>query len=131
MYFYTLFQTLQSLIKLQFTDNRKESLAGKRQEKRDQSSITMPALTSQIAPIWVGPPAPAQSEEEVRRIISISDPSKSSAGSKFLQACQEMETQMLGNVFCTVAINALFEKDATIDWVIGRDQSPVVQWRSR
>ena len=66
MYFYTLFQTLQSLINLQFTDNRKESLAGKRQEKRDQSSITiMPALTSQIAPVWVGPPAPAQSEEEV------------------------------------------------------------------
>ena len=26
---------------------------------------------------------------------------------------------MLGNIFCTVAINALFEKDPTIDWAIG------------
>lgn len=118
-------------MKLQFTDNRKESLAGKRHEKRDQSSLKMPVLTSQIAPVWVGPPAPAQSEEEVRRITSISDPSKSSAGSKLLHACQEIETQMLGNIFCTVAINALFEKDPTIDWAIGRNLSPLVQWRNR
>jgi hypothetical protein len=71
------------------------------------------------------------STEEVMRVVSISDPSKSSAGSKLYHACQEQETQLLGNVFCAVALDALFRKNPSVNWVTGRTDRPVIQWRSR
>jgi hypothetical protein len=91
----------------------------------------MPPPTSQFPPTWVGPPAPGMSTEEVMRVVSISDPSKSSAGSKLYHACQEQETQLLGNVFCAVALDALFRKNPSVNWVTGRTDRPVIQWRSR
>jgi len=103
----------------------------KRQEKRNQQTLIMPPLTSQVNPIWVGQPAPTQTDEETRRITSISDPSKSSAGSQLFYACQERESEALGNLFCTVAIDALFEENPPLIWVKGRPKFPVVQWRSR
>ena len=130
-YFFTLFSTLQGLESLQMTETRKDNLAAKRQEKRTQDPVIMPPLTSQVAPIWVGPPAPPQSEQEIRRVVSISDPSQSSAGSKLYYACQEVESQMLGNVFCAVSISALYGDQAALSWVNGRPKPPILRWRSR
>jgi len=130
-YFYSTFSTLKSLISLQVTETRKDNLAAKRQEKRVQDPVVMPPLTSQFPHVWVGPPVPPQTEQEVRRIVSISDPSQSSAGSKLYHACQEVESQMLGNLFCEVTLSALYGDEAAVSWVHGRPQPPVLQWRSR
>lgn len=130
-YFYSVFETLESLHSLQVTDTRKDNLAAKRQEKHTQGSVVMPPLTSQTAPVWVGPPAPPQSDDEKRRVVSISDPAQSSAGSTLFQACQEIESQMLGNLFCQVIISVLFGKEAAVSWVNGRTRPPVLKWRAR
>lgn len=131
IYFYAVFSTIKTLESLQVTNNRKENLASKRHEKYSQGPVTMPPLTSQVPLVWVGPPAPPQSEEETRRAMSISDLSKSSAGSKLFHACQEIESQMLGNLFCEVTITALFGEEAALSWVGGRPEPPVIQWRAR
>ena len=130
-HFWTVFSTLQNLENLKITDTRKDNLAGKRHEKRIQSFQDLPPLTSSVAPIWTGPPPPPQTDEEARRVTSISDPFKSSAGSQMFHACQEIESQNLGSFFCTVSLRALFRKHPSLHWPIGRDPSPVVQWRSR
>lgn len=128
--FYTVFKTLRALRNLKVTETRVDNLAEKRSHKRSQI-VVMPPPTSQFPPTWVGPPAPIQSEDEVQRVVSISDPSHSSAGSKLFHACQENETQLLGNAFCSVALDALFRESPSVNWVTGRDELPVVEWRSR
>ena len=130
-YFYSTFLALRNLDSIQMTDTRRDNLAAKRQEKRSQDSITMPPLTSQIQPVWVGPPAPPQTEQEARRVMSISDPSQSKAGSKVYYACQEVESQMLGNLFCAATITVLFGDEAALSWVKGRSEPHVLEWRSR
>ena len=129
-HFYLVFSTLQSLQELKVTDSRKENLAGKRQEKRSQSVIPMPPLTASVPPIWTGPSAPPQTDEETRRVASISNPSTSSAGWQLFHACQETETQSLGNLFCTLVIRLLFRGDPSIGWS-NRSEEPVLKWRSR
>ena len=96
--------TYLRLKNLQITDNRRETLAGKRQEKRNRQSMIMPPLTSQIHAQWVSPPASIQTEEETRHFTSISNPSKSSAGSQLFHACQERESEALGNIFSTATL---------------------------
>jgi hypothetical protein len=123
--------TLESLKTIQLTDTRKENLASKRHEKASQAPLIIPPLTSQFPPTWVGPPAPPQSEQEIRRVVSISDPSQSSAGSKLFYACQEVESQILGNLFCEVTLSALFGGKAALSWVNGRPKPPILRWRSR
>lgn len=129
-HFYTVFSSLESLVNLKITESRKGNLAGKRREKRNQS-LPMPPLTSQVVPVWVGPPAPPQSVEETLRITSISDPSKSSTGTQLFHATQEQESEYLANLFCKVALSALFRRNPTLDWVTGRPEIPVLQWRNR
>jgi hypothetical protein len=114
---------------LKITETRMDNLAEKRSDKRSQI-VVMPPPTTQFPPSWVGPAAPAQSAEEKQRVISISDPPKSSTGSKLYHACQEQETQSLGNVFCTVTLMMLFREDPPLSWVTGRSHLPVIQWRS-
>lgn len=126
-----MFTTLQNLVNLKVTNTRKANLAEKRQDKHIQSSIAMPPLTSHLAPIWVGPKAPPETADETRRIISISDPSKSSSGSNLFHACQERESETLGNMFSTVVLFALFRQNPTLNWVTGRSEFPVLQWRNR
>lgn len=124
-----LFYILQDLENLKVTDTRKDNLAGKRREKR--SSRPMGPPTSQVAPVWVGPPAPPLTAEETRRVISISDASKSSAGSQLFHATQEQESELLGNLFCQSTLKLLF-LDPPLDWATGRvDAIPVLRWRHR
>jgi hypothetical protein len=125
------FATLQSLVDYQATDNSKESLAVKRKEKRIMKNSDMPPSTAQTPPTRVGPSAPQQTEEETRRVTSISDPEKSSAGYKLYHACDERESEALGNQFASMALMALFEEKPHVSWVSGRPKAPIVQWRSR
>jgi hypothetical protein len=125
-----MFWTLQDLQKLKVTDTRKDNLAEKRHEKRTSRPIG--TLSSQVAPVWVGPPGPPVTSEETQRIISISDPSKSSAGSQLYYATQEQESEMLANLFCQSTLRALMSTDPSLDWVEGRlDGMPVLRWRNR
>ena len=81
--------------------------------------------------MWVGPPAPPLTAEETRRVISISDPSKSSRGSQLFHATQEQESELLGNLFCQSTLKLLF-LDPPLDWATGRvDAIPVLRWRHR
>ena len=130
-HFWTVFSTLQNLENLKITDTRKDNLADKRHKKRIQSFRDLPPLTSSVPPVWTGPPPPPQTDQEARRVTSISDPSKSSAGSQMFHGCQEIESQNLGNFFCTVSLRALFRTHPQLVWATGRDPIPVVQWRSR
>jgi hypothetical protein len=130
-YFYSLFTNLQAIQNVKITDTRKKKLAEKRHEKRKRPQPKMLPLTSGVAAVWVGPPAPPQTDEEVRRVASISDPSQSSAGSQLFQACQEPESEAVANLFCTIVLKRLFRKDPPVDWVTGRPELPVLQWRSR
>jgi hypothetical protein len=123
-YFFSIFSTLKSLKNLLVTDNRKEALNGKRHEKRSQSTLSIPPLTSEVLPVWVGPRAPIQREDETRRITNISDPSRSSAGSRLFLVFQERESEELGNPFCSVAITALFQGDPSLTWSSGRPIHP-------
>jgi hypothetical protein len=130
-YFNSLFWTLRDLEILKVTNTRKEILAEKRHEKRSTIESIGPP-TSHVPTVWVGPPAPALTAEERNRIISISDPSKSSAGSQLFHATQEQESELLGNLFCQAILNVLFLDDPSLNWVTGRvDALPVLRWRHR
>jgi len=85
-------------------------------------------MSSQVAPIWVGQPVPPPSASESRRIVSISDPWKSSAGSRLFFAYREQESEALASLFCALAVSALFRKNPPLTWVTSRS---VTQWRSR
>ena len=127
---YGAFRTLRKIQKLKVTDSRKENLSEKRHEKHVQQVSEMPPRTSEFATSRVGPSAPLQSGKETQRVASISDPEKSSAGSKYFYACREQASQDLGNQFCELFIGSLFGKEPSLDWVTGRPQSPVLAWRS-
>jgi hypothetical protein len=88
----------------------------------------MPPLSSQVAPVWVGPPAPPQSAEETQRVASISDPAKSSSGGILFHATQERESEVLGNLFCITTLKVLFLDKPTLDWVAGRPEIPILEW---
>jgi hypothetical protein len=131
--FYAVFLAVRSIADFTVTGTRIDNMAEKRHEKRNESG-KMPPLTSQFPPTWVGPVSASQSGEdtkETQRVASISDPSKSSAGSKFFYACQEDETRSLGNLFCEVVLTAVFQENTRLDWVPSRPQPPVLEWRSR
>jgi hypothetical protein len=125
-YYHAVFSTLQDLESLKVTDTRKENLAEKRHEKR---AGQVPALPSQVAPVWVGQRAPPLSAEETRRIASISDPSKSSSGGQLFHATQERESEVLGNQFCITTLKVLFLDGPALAWVTGRPKAPIIQWR--
>jgi hypothetical protein len=122
-YFLNVFLALRNIQNLKVTETRKDNLAAKRQRAT--------TLSSEVAPVWVGPPAPPQSAEETRRVASISDPSKSSSGGNLFHATQERETELLGNLFCLNTLTALFPTDLTIDWTQGRPQPPILQWSQK
>jgi hypothetical protein len=130
-HFYSMFTNLQTLQNSKITDTRKKRLAGKSPGIRKHSHPPMPPLTSEVSAVWVGPPAPPQTDEESRRVASISDPSQSSAGPQLFHACQERESVALANSFCIVVLKRLFRKDPSVNWVTGRPRPPVLQWRSR
>ena len=127
---YGAFKTLRKLLKLKVTDSRKENLSEKRHEKHVQQVSEMPPRTSEFGTSRVGPSAPPQSEKETQRVASISDPEKSSAGSKYFYACREQASQDLGNQFCELVISSLFSKEPSLDWVTNRPQCPVLAWRN-
>jgi hypothetical protein len=54
--------------------------------------IVIPSLITQFPPTWIDPHVPSQSKEEMRRIVGISGPLKSSSGSKLFHTFQEQET---------------------------------------
>jgi hypothetical protein len=130
-HFYSVYSALRNLENLKVTETRKDNLAEKRQENRSTSIRATSSLSSQVAPIWVGPPAPPQSAEETRRVTSISDPAKSSSGGNLFHATQDRETEILGNQFCLTMLNALFPEDLTINWVQGRPEAPSLEWGQR
>ena len=135
------FSSLHKLTSFKKTDSRVDNLSSKRSEKRaekhsQQEEIdsrqpisSMPPLVSQYPHRRLGPPPVPVTEEESRRVASISNPDKSSAGTKLFHACREEETQNLGNFFCEGAINELFYSEPALKWVTGRKKCPVVQWR--
>ena len=127
---YGAFRTLRKIQKLKVTDSRKENLSEKRHEKHVQQVSEMPPRTSEFGTSKVGPSAPPQSEKETQRVASISDPEKSSAGSKYFYACREQASQDLGNQFCELVIGSLFSKEPSLHWVTTRPQSPVLAWRN-
>ena len=70
--------------------------------------------------------------EEVQRIFSISDPSKSSAGSRLFTATQEHESESLATSFCQTVLNMLFPDNLSVTWAINRDDgNPTLEWRNR
>lgn len=120
------FRNLQDLKGLSMTDNRQDALAEKRREKRAYGRPT-----SAILPEWVGPPLPDPTPEEKHRIASISDPSKSSAGSKLFTATQEQESETLATSFFRNVLMMLFWDDPVVAWATGRENAkPVVRWRN-
>lgn len=125
------FGTLQDLEDLKTPDSRIDSLAEKRHEKHARRVLSMPPPVSQQPARRVGPSPDAdpEAEEETTRVASISDPDKSSAGSKVFHACREEATQDLGNEFCYGAMRSLFRDKAPLNWVTGRPESPVLRWR--
>ena len=94
-----------------------------------QPTTTLPPLISQYPHRRLGPTPVPPTEAETRRIASISDPHKSSAGSKLYHSCREEETQNLGNFFCEGALKELFSEKPDLGWVTGRTKTPVMQWR--
>jgi hypothetical protein len=109
------------------TENRQDALAEKRREKHAYGRPV-----SATRPVWVGPPLPPPTPEEKQRIASISDPSKSSAGSKLFTATQEQESESLATLFFQNVLMMLFVNDPPVAWATGRDNAkPVVRWRSR
>lgn len=129
-HFHAMFLTLQDLENLKITETRMENLADKRHEKRNPSS-SQSIPSSQVVPVWVGPPAPLLSAEETQRIASISDPAKSSAGAPLFHAAQERESEVLGNQFCITTLKVLYLDNPSLEWVVGRPELPVVKWRHR
>jgi hypothetical protein len=72
-YFRSAFRIARDLRDFNVTDTRPDNFAEKRQEKR--SSRPLGPSTSVVIPEWVGPPLAPLTSEDIRRIISISDPS--------------------------------------------------------
>jgi hypothetical protein len=126
-YYHAVFAALRDLENVKITETRKDNLAEKRHEKRNNSRRMGP-LSTEVSPVWVGPPAPPLSEDDVRRIASISDPLQSSAGSQLFHATQEKESELLGNLFCQTTLDVLFV-DPSLDWVTGRTEIPILQWQ--
>jgi hypothetical protein len=124
--FFALFGALQHLEKFKVTQTRKHNLADKRHEKRNPLM-----LTSLSDVVWVGPPAPPLSAEETKRIASISDPKISSGGAKHFHATQEQDTQLFGNLFCITTLRLLFLGGNRLQWIEGRSELPVLEWRHR
>jgi hypothetical protein len=128
--FMSVLRAAHELRDLAVTEVRLDNFAEKRQEKRSSRPIGPP--TSAVIPEWVGPSLPPLTTEEIRRIASISDPSKSSAGSRLFYATQEKDSEMLATLFCTTVISLLFWDDPSLKWVTGRDKGkPVLRWRHR
>jgi hypothetical protein len=88
----------------------------------------MPPPVSEDPSIKTGPSAPSETEEETR-ITSISDPERSSAGSKIFHACREWETHKFATLFCEFAIKAVFHDNPSLNWVTGRQEFPELEWR--
>jgi hypothetical protein len=125
--FTTTFGNLQDLHGLNVTDTRLGTLAEKRHEKRAYGRPT-----SAVLPEWVGPPMAPLTAEEAHRIASISDPSKSSAGSRLFTATQEHESESFANSFIKSVLMMLFFDDPCLAWATGRDNGkPVLRWRNR
>jgi hypothetical protein len=124
--FSTTFWKLWHICRLNITDTRLDNLAGKRHEKRSYSRPISSTL-----PVWVGPPLPPLTPEETQRIVSISDPSKSSVGSRLFTATQEQESEMLATSFCETVLNMLFPDNPSMTWATGRDDGkPTLVWRT-
>jgi hypothetical protein len=125
-HFISTFRNLQDLRRLNVTDTRQDNLAEKRYEKRHGRPI------STVPPEWVGPPLPPLTAEEAHRIASISDPSKSSAGSRLFTATQEKDSESLATSFFQNVLMLLFFDDPPVAWATGRDDAkPVLLWRNR
>jgi hypothetical protein len=125
--FASAFRNLQDIRRLKYNDNRKDALAEKRHEK-----IAYKLPISATLPVWVGPRLPPPTPQETLRIASISDPSKSSAGSKLFTATQEKESESLATSFFQNVLMTLFFEDPSLTWPMGRDKAkPVVLWRNR
>jgi hypothetical protein len=121
------FWNLQHIRGLNVTDTRLDNFAEKRHEKR---SYGRPA--SAVLPVWVGPSLAPLTPEEAHRIVSISDPSKSSAGSRLFTATQEHESESLATSFCQNVLKMLFLDDPSVVWSTGRDDGkPMLEWRNR
>jgi hypothetical protein len=128
--FVSAFRAAHELRDLTVTEVRLDNFVEKRQEKRSSRPSGPP--TSAVIPEWVGPPLPPLTTDEIRRIASISDPAKSSAGSKLFYATQEKDSEMLATLFCKTVISFLFWEDLSLKWSIGRDEGkPVLRWRHR
>jgi hypothetical protein len=147
------FVHLRNLLTLKTTDSRKGYLAAKRREKRASKENTqntevededeggdetlpvdnMPPPVSRTRAHQVGPktsqPEFQQDDEESQRVPSIADPEIPSAGSKLYHACREITTQSLANHFLNSVLMTLFDDDASLSWVTGRTQKPVLRWR--
>ena len=121
------FWNLQHLRGLSVTDTRLNNFAEKRHEKRSYGRPT-----SSAPPVWVGPPLAPLTPEEAQRIVSISDPSKSSAGSRLFTATQEHESESLATTFCQNVLKILFLENPSVTWATGRDDGePILEWRNR
>jgi hypothetical protein len=128
--FLSVLRAAHELRDLAVTEVRLDNFAEKRQEKRSSRPIGPP--TSAVIPEWVGPSLPPLTTEEICRIASISDPSKSSAGSRLFYATQEKDSEMLATQFCKTMITFLFWEKPSLKWVTGRDKGkPVLRWRHR
>ena len=126
--FYATFSSFRQLQKLKATSTSKENLAEKRHEKNVRVVSEMPPPVSKDPSLPTGPTPPPPSQEEVR-IASISDPERSSAGSKLFHACREDQTHEFATLFCRFAILALFHDSPSLSWVTGRSEAPQLEWR--
>jgi len=121
------FQNLRQIRGLNVTHARRENLAAKRHEKRSYGQPTSGAF-----PVWVGPSPAPLSSEETQRIVSISDPAVSSAGSRLFTATQEHESETMAASFCQTALTMLFPNNPSVTWATGRDDGkPILEWRGR
>jgi len=132
-WFYWSFKTLHRIQRSRMTDTRKKILTEKHHQKHsqqyDDDSVTLLPFVSETRGRRVGPPPLPQSQEEYR-IASISDPEKSSTGSRLHYSCREQATQDLGNLFCAQAITSVFSTDPSLLWVTGRPELSVLEWSS-
>jgi len=121
------FALVQDLRDLNITDTRLDNFADRRHEKRASGRPT-----SSVLPEWVGPRLPPLTAEEAQRIVSISDPTKSSAGSRLFTATQEQESESLATSFFRTILMMLFVDDPPLNWATGRDDGkPVLRLRHR
>jgi hypothetical protein len=126
--FYATFTSFHQLQNLKITSTSKENLTKKRQEKNVRLVSEMPPPVSKDPSLPTGPVPPPPSQEEAR-IASISDPEKSSAGSKLFHACREDQTHEFATSFCRFAILSLFHNRPSLNWVTGRPEVPQLEWR--